>query len=329
MTIRNSFLVTIVLIAAPAHAEQLFATIDAMPLSSGETFRNCSVGYRISGELNDDRSNIVVFPTWFTGTAATLEQAGLIGPGKLADTNRYYVIAFDALANGVSCSPSNSPEFPTITTEDMVRSQHIVLTEHLGIDHVHAVMGISMGGMQTFRWLAMYPEFMDKAVPIDGTPRMTTYDILQWQTHKDVIRALQSGGTSEAGINRILSRLNLLTLYTPDYFVESVQPIDLPAFLQESDEATVLAPDDYVAQLDAMIDHDVLGPDGSLVSDVRADVLVVGVPSDHMVNAVPGKRVAEIIAAEYLQVDSNCGHMGTTCEVELVETKVNQFLATN
>ena len=321
--------VWLALLVVTANAEQRYATIDELHLSSGEVLHGCNVGYRINGKLNDDSSNIIVFPTWFTGTSATLEQGGLIGPGNLADTNRYYVIAFDALGNGVSCSPSNTDEFPTITTEDMVRSQHMVLTEHLGIDHVHAVMGISMGGMQTFRWLAMYPDFMDKAVPIDGSPRMTSYDLLQWQAHKDVIRNLQSGDIDEAEIKKIISRLNLLTLYTPDYFVESVKVEDLPAFLQQSDEATNTAPDDYVAQLEAMMSHDVLAPDGSLVSDVSAEVLVVGVPSDHMVNATPGKRVAEKIGAAYLEVDSNCGHMGTTCEAELVETKVNQFLRMN
>jgi homoserine O-acetyltransferase len=310
-----------------SQAEQLFATIDEMELSSGEVLRDCKIGYRINGELNDDKSNVIVFPTWFTGTTAALEQGGLIGPGNVADTNRYYVVAFDALANGVSCSPSNTDNFPTISTEDMVRSQYIVLTEQLGIDRVHAVIGISMGGMQTFRWLAMYPEFMDKAVPIDGSPQMTSYDLLQWQTHQEVIRAMKAGDIGEDGINKVLSRLNLLTLYTPDYFVENVGRADLPAFVKESDESTVLDPDDYVSQLEAMIDHDVLDADGNLTSKVVADILVVGVPSDQMVNAVPGKRLAEKIGTAYLEVESNCGHIGTSCEAELVSSKVNEFLA--
>jgi len=57
--------------------------------------------------------------------------------------------------------------------------QHILLTRHLGIEHARVVMGISMGGMQTFQWMGQYPEFMDKAIPIDGSPRMTSYDLLQ------------------------------------------------------------------------------------------------------------------------------------------------------
>ena len=203
-----------------------------------------------------------------------------------------------------------------------------MLTEHLGIDHVHAVMGISMGGMQTFRWLAMYPDFMDKAVPVDGSPQMTSYDLLQWQTHKEIVRAMQGSGHDNEDILRVLSRVGLLTLYTPDYFIENVSPEDLPRFTSRSDDSYVgIDANDYVAQLDAMIGHDVLDSEGNLLSDVKADVLVVGVPSDQMVNAVPGRLFAARIGAAYLQVESNCGHIGTTCESEMVAARVNEFLA--
>lgn len=309
-------------------AEQQFAEIRNLDTSSGATIDNCRVGYRVSGTLNDDKSNVIVFPSWFTGSAGSLEQYGLIGPGKLADTDRYYVVAFDALGNGVSCSPSDTADFPRISTADMVNSQYRLLTENLGIEHVHAVVGISMGGMQTFRWLAMYPDFMDKAVPIDGSPRMTTFDLVQWQTHKDIIRAMQSRGHSNGNIMDLVARVNLLTLYTPDYFVANVDADELYRMIEEAEQGYAsLAADDYVAQLEAMIDHDVLDGDGDLTANSSAEVLIVGVPSDHMVNPVPGKRLAKRMGADYYEVDSNCGHIGTTCEAETVARRVNEFLA--
>ena len=125
---------------AVAESEQQFASIGDFKLTSGQVIEDCRIGYRILGELNADKSNVVVVPTWFTGTTGGLVNGGVIGPGKLADTDKYFVITFDALGNGVSTSPSNSnaqsdDKFPRITTEDMVKTQHEVLTEHLGLDH--------------------------------------------------------------------------------------------------------------------------------------------------------------------------------------------------
>jgi len=318
-------------------AEQQHADIGDLRLVSGDIIEGCNIGYRVYGKLNDERSNIIVMPTWFTGTTAGFDSYGQIGTGKLADTDTYFVVSIDAIGNGVSCSPSNSKttpgrSFPRISTADMVESQHRLLTEHLAIDHVTAIMGISMGGMQTFRWISQYPDFMDKAVPIDGSPQMTSYDLLQWQLHKDIIRGMQDDGRSHGEINAILSPLNLLTLMTPDYMVENVAPAALPAYVEESSKGYAAFDwNDYVAQLEAMIDHDLLGTDdvsrARYIDTVQADVLIIGVPSDHMVNPNPGRTLAPKIGVEYFEVQSNCGHIGSSCESQAVQARVADFLA--
>ena len=78
-------------------------------------------------------------------------------------------------------------EFPVFTIRDMVNSQYRLLTENLGINHIRAVMGISMGGMQTFQWIISYHEFMDRAVSIVGSPRLTAYDLLLWRSELSAI----------------------------------------------------------------------------------------------------------------------------------------------
>ena len=183
------------LAAITLHAQdgqQRFAALGDFRLESGETIRDCRIGYRTWGKLNAARNNAILFPTWFTGTTAQL--AGNFGAGKMLDPAQWYIIAVDALGDGVSSSPSNSTaqprmKFPRFTIRDMVESQHRMHTGPIGLTHLHAVMGISMGGMQTFQWMVAYPDFLDRAIPIVGTPRLTPYDTLLWEAERHAIEA--------------------------------------------------------------------------------------------------------------------------------------------
>src|SRR6185312_10432895 len=108
-----------------------------------------------------------------------------IGPGRLVDSSTYFVVLVDAFGNGVSSSPSNSAQqpgdaFPEFTIADIVRSQYRLATETLGLTHLHAVVGISMGGMQVFQWLVAYPGFIDRAVSIVGSPQIQPEERARW-----------------------------------------------------------------------------------------------------------------------------------------------------
>ena len=178
------------LLSAASAQQQQFADLGDIKLQSGETLRDCRIGYRTYGKLNAAKSNAILFPTWAGGTTEELQDA--IVKDKFADPALYFVITVDALSNGVSSSPSNSRaqprmQFPRITIRDMVETQHELLTRVLGIHHLKAVMGISMGGMQTFQWIVAYRDFMDKAIPIVGSPRLAPYDLVLWQTQIDAI----------------------------------------------------------------------------------------------------------------------------------------------
>ena len=304
----------------------MFASLSDLKLTSGEIIKDCQIGYRTYGNLSATRDNVVVMPTWHTGSTWDLERYEVVGPGKLLDTNRYFIITIDALGNGVSTSPSNSKtqsgtSFPQVSIADMVHSQYRLLTETLEIQSVHAVIGISMGGMQTFQWIQQYPDYMNKAVPINGSPYLTSYDVIQWQTHLNIIKVMQESDRSNSEIAAILAPLKLLTLWTPDYFVENVARADLDDLLEQDAQGREnFDGHDYIVQTQAMIDHNAID------ENTVADLLVVIVPEDHMVNPTPAKQFATSVEAELVEIHSNCGHMGTTCEDAEVARQVNDFL---
>ena len=178
-------------------SQQKFANLGQCKLENGQVIQDCRIGYRTFGKLNAAGDNAVLMPTSLHGNTAELTP--LFGDGSsplhLVDTARFFGIAVDAFGNGVSSSPSNSTaqpgtKFPNFTLRDCVRAQYRLATEVLHLQHLHAVTGISMGGEQTFVWAVMYPKYFDLAVPILGTPRETTFDLLTKQIQMD---AIQSG----------------------------------------------------------------------------------------------------------------------------------------
>src|SRR5512136_2305187 len=155
-------LMLLVFLATPsvvwAQGELLLADLGDFRLENGQVIKDCRLGYRTFGTLNKSRSNAILFPTWLAGTSEDLVTLGFIGPSKIADTSRYFVIAVDAFGNGVSSSPSTSSKqpgrsFPEFSMRDMVKAQHLLLTKHLHLKQLYAVIGISMGGMQAFQWV--------------------------------------------------------------------------------------------------------------------------------------------------------------------------------
>jgi len=312
-------------------ADQQFFELKNFQLTSGATIPSCRIGYRTFGALNAARDNAVAFPTWFSGKSEGLEQ--FFGPDKLVDTTRYYGIAIDALANGVSCSPSNTPGLPQVTIADMVQAEHRLLTEGLGLKSVYAVVGISMGGMQTFEWIARYPNFMRKAVPIIGSPKLTAADMLLWQAELSAIEAAEQCHCDPRTAMLAVEAMHNYALRTPDYWATAPEGADWSKLRQQlrTNAAHSMDPLDYAAQLRAMMAQDVAANAGGSMTraaaSVRAKTLVVVSVQDHMVNPTPALSFAQAAKASVLKLTGNCGHGATGCESPKMTSAVRAFLA--
>jgi homoserine acetyltransferase len=330
-------LMAVVCLAASSYAqEQKSADLGDFKLVSGEVLRNCRIGYRTFGKINGDRSNIVVFPTWAGGT--TEELKANVGPGKLISDADYYVVLIDALANGVSSSPSNSTtqphmKFPKITVRDMVNTQHELLTRTLGIQHVKAVMGISMGGMQTFQWMVSYPDFMDKAIPIVGSPHVAPYDVVFWRLNIDSIEGSAGwnhGDYTENPAKVIHFEIGELILQTPAEYNRTHTREQVLAALKKAETDKAEDANDTIRQSEAMMALDVSDAFGGSMEKaaaaVNAKIFVVVSKQDHTVTPQPARDFAHLLHAPLLELESDCGHLATGCEGPKLATAVAGFL---
>ena len=140
-----------------------------LKLESGEAIKDFSIAYVTYGGLNAEKSNAILVATAIMGNHHRLDF--MIGPGKALDPGKYFIICTDAISNGLTTSPSNSKlqsrmRFPRFSIRDMVESQYRLLKEKFGLDHLVAVIGPSMGGMQTLQWGAADPDTMDALIAI-------------------------------------------------------------------------------------------------------------------------------------------------------------------
>ena len=317
--------------------EQRFAQLGDFKVESSEVIRDCRIGYRTFGRLNNDKSNAILFPTWASGTTEQLQSN--IGAGKLVDDSKYFVIAIDALSNGVSSSPSNSKlqprmNFPKVTIRDMVNTQHEVLTKVLHLNHLKAVIGISMGGMQTFQWMISYPDFMDQAIPIVGSPQPAPYDLILWQAQVDAImndRAWNNGNYTQNPARAAEAEFGALVLTTPENFNKHMTRRQVFEELEKKKKQTGFDANDKIRQGQAIMALDVTGPfAGSMeraAAAVKAQVLVLVARLDHAVTPGPAIEFARLIHSQLLVLESDCGHMAPGCESQKVNQAVADFLA--
>ncbi|MCW5693127.1 MAG: homoserine O-acetyltransferase [Pseudolabrys sp.] len=172
---------------------------------AGATIKDVKIGWESAGTLNADKSNAILIAHFFSGTSHAFgkyakddKAAGywdyLVGPGKVVDTNKYFVLSSDTLVNlnvnapnVVTTGPASiNPDtgkpygmsFPVVSIKDFVRVQK-ALVDSLGIKKLHAVMGASMGALQTYEWAASFPEAVDRIVPVIGTPGGDAF-LIEW-----------------------------------------------------------------------------------------------------------------------------------------------------
>jgi len=177
-------------------------------LECGVDLANFTVAYQSYGTLNADKSNAILIchalsmDQYVASTNPVTGKPGwwdvAIGPGKLLDTNRFFIVCSNILGGcmGTTGPKEINPEtgkvwgldFPVITIRDMVNAQAMLL-DHLAVETLFAAIGGSMGGMQVLEWAAVYPERVRTAIPIATAPDHSAQNIAFHEVGRQAIMA--------------------------------------------------------------------------------------------------------------------------------------------
>jgi homoserine O-acetyltransferase len=332
-------------------APHRFAELGEHPLESGEVLRSLHLSYVTHGALSAERDNAVLLTCAIGSTHHRLDF--LIGPGRALDPSRFFVVAVDALGNGLSSSPSNSleqpgPAFPRFGIRDLVATQARLLAETLGLTSLRAVVGASMGGMQALQWAVQPPLPLRAAVALTPMARTTAWSRLLNEICR---RALQSDATFASGRYReqplagwrAFALVHRGLAWRTPASVEALAPtpLALERFIGQLEQETLdadLDANDWIAQSHAYDEHDVGGTPGfggdteAALASVGLPVLVMAPPLDLYNPVEEARRAASLIpGALWVEIPSADGHLAAggvrEREVRFLDRSISAFLS--
>jgi homoserine O-acetyltransferase len=257
--------------------------------------------YATHGQLNVDGSNAILVPSYYLGSHHGYDY--LIGPGRALDPAEHFVIVAEMFGSGRSSSPSNMPppqsqaDFPAVTIRDNVEAMYHLVTDGLGIRHLKAIVGHSMGAEQGLQWAVSHPDFMDLVVAISGTGKTYPHEVLRLESALSLITL----DSSILAGNDTLSSSGKATwayhwwawLRSPEYWRQGLfktrNTPTIEAFIEQAPRRFPTSrPYDYVLQGRAAQAHDVGQTPGfggdteEALRSIRARVLFLPAETDEL-----------------------------------------------
>ncbi len=266
--------------------------------ASGETLPEVRIHYRTLGRpMRDDRGmvrNAVLIlhgtggegGTFVRGATGRMFAGELFGLGQPLDARRYYLIIPDNVGHGRSSKPSDGlhARFPRYGYHDMIAAQYRLLTDGLKVNHLRLVMGTSMGGMHSWLWGELHPDFVDALMPLASLPTQISGRNRMWR--KTIIDNIRTDPEWQGGEYRTQPRSRILAAQM--MLLVSSNPVrrqrEAPT-LKQADEffarataalAARLDANDILYALESSFDYD----PGPGLEKIRAPLLAVNTADD-------------------------------------------------
>jgi homoserine O-acetyltransferase len=330
--------------------------LGSLSLENRQVLPDVTIAYDTYGQLAPDGRNAILITHGYTSNHHAAGRYGpadsklgwwdrLIGPGKAIDTGRFFVVSSNVLGSCYgttgpgSINPATGkpygPQFPDITMRDIVMAQYELLTR-LGVRHLVAVAGPSLGGRQAFQWAVTYPDFMDGIIPVASSPKgIGKDDAVDHLLDRLSTDPNWNGGWyyERGGVVSILTDLRTETLKR--YGIEAVLGSDrlspeqrearirrqAQAWAREFDAHSLVVLRKASVRFDAQRDFHA----------IRAKVLYVISRTDRLFPPSMGARVmgrlrAAGVDATYVEIDSDFGHLASGREAEQWAPALRGFL---
>ena len=348
---------------------------NALLLDCGRKLYEVNLRYEVYGKLSAKKDNAILIHHALTGDAHVAGKHSpedrkpgwwdeMVGPGKFIDTDKYFVICSNVIGG---CSGSTGPrsidpatgklynlDFPVVTIADMVRAQKRLI-DHLGIEKLLAVVGGSMGGMQSLEWGRLYPDMVKSVIAIATTSQLGSQSIAFNWVGSQAIRSDITFNNGEYTVNpehglataRMLAHITYLSdesmsrkfgrnlqdaesysfAFKRDFAVESYLEYQGQRFVERFDANSYL----YITRA---IDYYDLANGGDLaeaMKSYKADLLVVSFSSDWLFTTAQSEVIVKAALANdlncsFCEIESSYGHDAFLLEVDRLGALIRDFL---
>jgi homoserine O-acetyltransferase len=324
-------------------------------LENGTVLPGFRIAYDTYGELNADKSNTIWVCHALTASSDAADWwKGLIGDGCLINPEKYFIVCANMLG---SCYGSTGPlsdnpvtgqpyysDFPQVTVRDMVQS-YILLRKHLGIDHIHLLMGGSMGGYQVLEWGVMEKEVIEKLFLIATSPSESAWGVAVHtaqrlaieadHTWRDHSREAGGRGLKAARAIGMLTYRNYGTFQEKqtDPDPEKIDDFKASSYLNYQGDKLVKRFNAYSYWLltKAMDSHHLgRGRGGDLIKvlqDIHQPTLIIGIRTDILCPLDEQRFMADHIPdTRFIEIDSAYGHDGFIIETAQISRFLGEWL---
>jgi homoserine O-acetyltransferase/O-succinyltransferase len=339
--------------SGPHTPEHQIASLGNFRFENGETIDELKVSYVAYGKLNAARDNAVLALQHFTGDHHDNEF--LIGPGKAFDPEKYFVIATDFLANAklrqdLTTGPTNSGlkmRFPRITARDWVNADVKLVKEYLGINHVVAAVGASIGGINAFQLAVSYPDFVSAIIPMAASPQTNPQTRMVLRHVRDVIALDPAWYSGMYDVNPVTGLKVALAELSPwwrstQWYMDTLTTSEKLRNYEATWQGIWSGLDarDVFYELDGWSEFNIGDTPGfngdakAALAMIKAKALLIGIKEDQITRREELQIAKSAIHdAAYLEISTPTGHLAVIGGVdpkfdETINSEIAKFLAT-